>query len=159
VQRRHAVAILIVHHMGKRVRAHLGQALRGSSDLHAFGDDNAYLTRQGDRLRLTLEHRSAPAREPLELRLAARPDGSAAHLEVVASDLRDAALDTKPLHDLVLDALQRAGRTLTRGELRGLLRVSNNRLGDVLADLEKKGRIVRSAQGLSLGPMTHPDLS
>lgn len=145
MQRRHAVAILIVHHMGKRVRAHLGQALRGSSDLHAFGDDNAYVTRQkGDRLRLTLEHRSAPAGEPLELRLAARPDGSATHLEIVVADTR---ASTTPLADQILDVLRNTEARLHRAALRARLRVNNERLGEALAELEKARRITRFPDG------------
>jgi len=145
MQRRHAVAILIVHHMGKRVRAQLGQALRGSSDLHAWSDDNAYLTRHGgDRLRLTLEHRSAPAGEPLELRLAARADGSATHLEIVAADTCASAA---PLADQVLDVLRNAGTRLPRVELRARLRVNNERLGEALAELEKARRVTRSHDG------------
>lgn len=143
MQRRHAVAILIVHHMGKRVRAHLGQALRGSSDLHAFGDDNAYLTRHGDQLRLTFEHRSAPASVPIDLRLAARPDGSATHLEIVTRTEPQAPA----LADQILDVLQCAGTRLHRAELRARLRVNNLRLGEALHELEKARRVTRSADG------------
>ena len=67
LQRRYHVAIVLVHHLRKAVRAHLGQALRGSGDLHAWTDHAAYITRtgpNGERLRLTLEHRSAPALRP-----------------------------------------------------------------------------------------------
>ena len=35
LNRQHDVAIVLVHHMAKRARQDLGQALRGSSDLHA----------------------------------------------------------------------------------------------------------------------------
>ena len=48
LQRRHAVAVLVVHHAkkgGGRVRA--GQALRGSSECHVGGDSNLYLKKQG----------------------------------------------------------------------------------------------------------------
>ena len=145
MQRRHAVAILIVHHMGKRVRADLGQALRGSSDMHAFGDDNAYLTRlKGGRLRLTLEHRSAPAGEPFELRLASRPDGSVTHLEIVATETPASAA---PLGDQILTVLRAGGARLQRAELRARLRVNNERLGEALADLEKNRRVTRTPDG------------
>jgi hypothetical protein len=145
MQRRHAVAILIVHHMGKRVRAHLGQALRGSSDLHAFGDDNAYVTRHaGDRLRLTLEHRSAPSGEPLDLRLAARPDGSATHLEIVAAHTQ---ASPAPLADKILDVLRNARARLPRAELRARLRVNNERLGEALAELENARHVTRYPDG------------
>ena len=46
LQRRHALAVLLVHHARKssgHVRA--GQALRGSSEFHAWGDSNLYLRR------------------------------------------------------------------------------------------------------------------
>jgi len=153
LQRRHSIAIVLVHHMSKRVRAHLGQALRGSGDLHAWVDHGAYLTRSGDKLRLTLEHRAAASPEPLELRLVSRRDDTEAHLELAESP---ANTDDRPatpapeLHDLVLDALRRAQRPLSRAELRARLRVNNNRLGDVIADLERQARLVRSDAGLSL---------
>jgi hypothetical protein len=72
--------------MRKAVRSQLGQALRGSGDLHACSDHGVYLTRTspgGTRVRLTLEHRAAPSIEPLELRWVSEPDGSATHLECV----------------------------------------------------------------------------
>jgi hypothetical protein len=40
--------------------ARAGQALRGSSEFHAWGDSNLYLRRDGDDLTLTVEHRAAP---------------------------------------------------------------------------------------------------
>jgi RecA-family ATPase len=61
LQRRHDVAVLVVHHAkkgGGGVRA--GQALRGSSEFHAWGDSNLYLRRDGDDLSLSVEHRAAP---------------------------------------------------------------------------------------------------
>jgi hypothetical protein len=157
LQRRHDVAIVVVHHMRKSVRSHLGQALRGSSDLHAWNDHGAYLTRTGlgpQRLKLTLEHRAAPAIDPLELRLVSNPDGSATHLEVVAScpshDHDSPALSPLPsLHDRVLAALRSASRPISRAQLRDSLRVNNNRLGDVLADLERSGQLRRTDAGLS----------
>ncbi len=68
MQREHRVAIAVVHHMSKRSRAQLGQALRGSTDLHAWSDSAAYLVRRRDQLLLTLEHRSAPRARPLRHR-------------------------------------------------------------------------------------------
>ncbi|MBM4342828.1 MAG: AAA family ATPase [Deltaproteobacteria bacterium] len=45
LQRWGNVAVVLVHHASKRQRAQPGQGLRGSSDLHAFGDSNGYLAR------------------------------------------------------------------------------------------------------------------
>lgn len=38
LSRTHQLAIVVVHHMSKKSRRQLGQALRGSSDLHAWAD-------------------------------------------------------------------------------------------------------------------------
>jgi hypothetical protein len=160
LQRRYDVAIVVVHHMRKAIRAHLGQALRGSGDLYAWTDHAAYLTRSGpggERLRLTLEHRAAPALEPLELRLVSRDDGSATHLEVASSSVTPSGSETPPavtaglaLHERVVLAIRRAGQPLSRVQLRDVLRVNNNRLGDVLNDLERSGRIRRSDAGIAV---------
>jgi hypothetical protein len=161
LQRRFDVAIVVVHHMRKSIRAHLGQALRGSGDLHAWNDHGAYLTRtgpDGERLRLTLEHRSAPALEPLELCLVSRDDGTATHLEIASSAAPSggqppSVLTTSPsLHDRVLHAIRRAGHPLSRIQLRDTLRVNNNRLGDVINDLERSGRVRRSDAGIAVLP-------
>ncbi len=154
-QRRHLLAIVLAHHMAKRVRAQLGQALRGSGDLHAWLDHGAYLTRSGDKLRLTLEHRAAAAPDPLDLHLVSLPDETETHLELCKQEPAPATANgpvaaTTSLHDLVLDALRRAHRPMSRGELRTLLHVNNNRLGEVLADLEHQRRILRSDAGITL---------
>jgi hypothetical protein len=88
LQREHEVAIAVVHHMSKRSRAQLGQALRGSTDLHAWSDSAAYLVRRRSQLRLSLEHRTAAAPEPFALELVADEPG-AAHLQLVADDALD----------------------------------------------------------------------
>src|SRR6516165_2382728 len=70
LQRRYALAVLVVHHAKKgagNVRA--GQALRGSSEFHAWGDSNLYLRRDGDSLTLAVEHRAAPALKPMKVEL------------------------------------------------------------------------------------------
>ena len=87
LQRRHAIAVVVVHHAKKgagHIRA--GQALRGSSEFHAWGDSNLYLrrnrdTRDGGDITLTVEHRAAPAMPSVTLELAQRANALA--LEVV----------------------------------------------------------------------------
>jgi hypothetical protein len=54
--------VLAFHHAKKGAgRARAGQALRGSSEFHAWGDSNLYLRRDGDDLSLSVEHRAAPS--------------------------------------------------------------------------------------------------
>ena len=60
-----------------------GQGLRGSSDIHAFGDSNLYLRRGKDHLVLSTEHRAAPASAPIHLALIAT-NPETIHLEVIA---------------------------------------------------------------------------
>ncbi len=47
------------------------QALRGSSEFHAWGDSNLYLRRKGEPATLTVEHRAAAAIPDIRLRLVA----------------------------------------------------------------------------------------
>src|SRR5215471_16207982 len=78
MQRRHGTAVLVVHHAKKgagNIRA--GQALRGSSEFHAWGDSNLYLRRNGDEIGLSVEHRAAPSPKPLTIELAQRGDALA----------------------------------------------------------------------------------
>ncbi len=144
LQRRHQTAIVLVHHASKKQRAQPGQALRGSSDLHAFGDSNAYLSRRRNRLALTLEHRAAPAPEPLEIELVSRPDGSATHLEVCSPQPGPAS---DSLTERAWALLRHTQKPLTRTALRRQLRVNNQRLGDALDQLSRQGRAVQTPQG------------
>jgi hypothetical protein len=149
LSREHDVALIVVHHMSKKGRPQLGQALRGSSDLHAWADDSLYLTRSKATLLLTLEHRSAPAAEPVPLVLLSRDDGSATHLEVAASAPGDLAGSTPPrsLRSDIESALAASSAPLPRVALRRQLRVNNQQLGHALEDLERTGRICRTAVG------------
>ncbi|MDT8442554.1 MAG: AAA family ATPase [Desulfuromonadales bacterium] len=155
LQRCFATAVVLVHHASKKHRAQPGQALRGSGDLHAFGDDNAYLARHGENLVLTLEHRQAKAPEPLALRLASRPDGSATHLEPLLP-LPVAQGKTLALADAVVQLLAATNRPLGRTTLRAQLKVNNQRLGDALTQLQQQNRLVRTGDGWQLATATAP---
>src|SRR5262249_39057069 len=81
LQRRHRVAVLVVHHAKKGAgRARAGQALRGSSEFHAWGDSNLYLRREGDTLTLTVEHRAAPSQKPMRTELVEAGNALALHV-------------------------------------------------------------------------------
>jgi len=149
LQRAHDVAVVLVHHASKKQRARPGQTLRGSSDLHAFGDCNAYLGHRGDSLLLTIEHRAAQAPEPMSLSLVSRADGTATHLALKDGAALPAVDAGAALADTVRDVLRRAGAPRTRQELRAELRVNNERLGQILTDMASSGQILRSAQGWS----------
>lgn len=140
LNRRHELALVLVHHMSKRPRKNLGQALRGSSDLHAWLDSACYLVRnQQEDIALTIEHRAAPAPKPILLQLV---QDKPAHLEVV--DSRGA---TPPLAEQVRQALLGAKAPLTRDALRRQLCVNNARLGEALVYLETKNLVLRTKAG------------
>jgi len=148
MQRDYAVAIAVVHHMSKRAHAQLGQALRGSTDLHAWSDSAAYLVRHRSKLRLTLEHRAAPAPEPFDVTLVEHEQGGA-HLEVPveANDATSQPIADTPLVDAVRKTLADAPEPLSRAALRRHLRVNNQRLGDALQQLETQGLAQRTKRG------------
>jgi AAA domain len=146
LQRRFDVAIVLVHHASKKARAQPGQALRGSSDLHAIGDSNAYLARRGDRLSLTIEHRAARSPEPIEIELVVDSEHETAQLRVCEGHIDPASSRERKLSEDVLALLARQHRPLPRTEIRALLRVNNQRLGDALDQLAQQGHICRSSQ-------------
>lgn len=145
LQRTYDTAIILVHHASKKHRAQPGQAHRGSSNLHAFGDSNAYLARKDDRIVLILEHRSAKPLDPFDVQLVSNDNTTATHLEVVSYQQSPSLLS-----DRLLPLLMGAGNPLTRTCIREKLKVNNQKLGDTLADLEKKGTIIRSTKGWSV---------
>ena len=146
LQRQLDLSVLLVHHTRKNATggAAAGQGLRGSSDIHAFGDSNLYLRRTKERLVLSSEHRAAPASAPVHLELVAT-DAGTIHLEVIA-ELRAANGKRRSLEEQVIDLLA-YGVVLTRAKLRESLGVKNERLGEALESLERAGRLCRTPTG------------
>ena len=143
LQRQLDLSVMLVHHTRKNAAGvAAGQSLRGSGDLHAFGDSNLYLRRVQDRLLLVSEHRAVPASPPVHLDLVAT-DADTIHLEVVSP-----VYDPPPpnLPEQVLSLLA-GGVVLTRAKLRDMLAVKNERLGQALESLERAGRLHRTQGG------------
>ena len=136
LQRRHGMAVLVVHHARKGGSARAGQALRGSSEFHAWGDSNLYLRRDADTLTLTVEHRAAPSPRPITIELAQR--GLALALEV-AERSEPVAPTPTTLDDRIITAL--ADRPLPFLELRALCRVRAATLHERIGVLTVAGRI------------------
>jgi hypothetical protein len=143
VQRALDVAVVVVHHARKNgAGTQAGQSLRGSGDFFAWADSLLYLRRHRGRLLLSVEHRGAPAPEPIGLALAGDDD---VHLQVDAadSDHERVSRDRPSLDQVVLDALSRTGAPVTRPQLRTLARVRNERLGEALVRLVATGAVLR----------------
>lgn len=139
LQRRHGTAVLVVHHAkkgGSGVRA--GQALRGSSEFHAWGDSNLYLRRDGEALTLTVEHRAAPSPRPLNVELASR--GLALALEV-PERREPETMAPASLDDRIISALSE--RPLQFLDLRAACRVRSATLQERISALTASGHIVK----------------
>lgn len=144
LQRELDLSVVLVHHTRKNAAggAAAGLGLRGSSDIHAFGDSNLYLRRTSGRLMLSSEHRAAAAARAVYLELFAA-DPKTTHL-AVTGDV--GGQQRRDLQQRVLDLLGKHG-SLTRAKLRELLSVKNERLGEALESLQQAGRISRTPTG------------
>jgi hypothetical protein len=144
LQRQLDLSVLLVHHTRKNATggAAAGQGLRGSGDIHAFGDSNLYLRRSREYLVLSSEHRAAAASAPVYLELVAT-NAETTHLEVIAEH-EDGK--RRSLEEQVLDRLA-PGAVFTRAKLRDSLGVKNERLGEALESLERAGRLCRTPAG------------
>ncbi len=146
LQRRFQTAVLLVHHArkgGPGQRA--GQALRGSSELHAWGDSNLYLHRTPDAITLTVEHRAAPEQGPIALELC-----GGAGLAVRTTPPPPPNPRSNDPADRVRDALASVARSLTRSELRDVCQMRTQTLSQVLTRMVDQGDLVRHGDRYAL---------
>lgn len=150
LQRRHGTAVLVVHHARKGAgNARAGQALRGSSEFHAWGDSNLYLRRDGDDLSLTVEHRAAASLDPIAVALTQR--GHALALESIERPEPTTAIVPAPntLDDRIIAALAETEASVPFVELRARMRVRAATLYERIAALTAGGRITKTDTGYS----------
>jgi hypothetical protein len=137
LQRRYQTAVVLVHH-ARKGGAHMrgGQALRGSSELHAWGDSNLYLRRSGDhdRLALAIEHRAA-----------ASSTGLALHVD---DDTEPASAAPPPTTlDRVETILAEATAPVSLKAIRAAAKMRAATVSDALATLVTQGRARRTDGG------------
>lgn len=138
-------AILLVHHTRKAPAGpSAGTALRGSSDLHAFGDTNLYFRKLATdgAVELRIEHRATACPQPIQLRLVV--DEPAAVARFVPLDKSSAATD--PIATRLLAALAKADAPMSARALRAALGVRNELIGDALRALAAQGRVRRDGR-------------
>ena len=151
LQRRHAVAVAVVHHARKGAGAiRAGQALRGSSEFHAWGDSNLYLRRDSnDRIVLTVEHRAAAAMPGVTLELIQRDDALA--LEPIQTDRQpERSVEPSSVDHRITAALVDSQQPQSFAELRAACRVRTTTLYARLAAMTAAGIIVKSVDGYCL---------
>jgi hypothetical protein len=148
LERRFKVSIIVTHHASKRLHARPGQGLRGSSDLHAFGDSNIYLARCKEDIELSVEHRAAPSIEKLSLRL--KIEQHSVFLHILGEP--QAEPSEISLNQRITNLLEKNTSPITRTQIRETLRVNNHRLGQAINQLVSSNLVTISAQGLQINP-------
>jgi hypothetical protein len=152
LQRRFALAIVVVHHARKGAgRARAGQALRGSSEFHAWLDSALYLRRTDDELTLTIEHRAAPSHGPIPVHLAI----TGASLALTAAPAPISPIPALPESaatpaQRIEAALAELETVATLDDLRRACRMRTQSLCDALAELVRIGRVAKSEAGYRL---------
>lgn len=137
-------AILLVHHTRKApVGGATGLGLRGSSDVHAFGDVNLYLRRLGvdGLLELRIEHRAIACPPPLRLRLCVE-EGPVARATFRCED----TIVPDPLRDRLLRLVRDAPTPLSTAALRLTLGIRNQTLLTLLHHLVTEGLVRRAGR-------------
>jgi hypothetical protein len=148
LQRSYQTAVALVHHARKGA-AHErgGQALRGSSELHAWGDSNLYLRRHDQSLLLAIEHRAAPSTDRLQLVL--KENLPALALEVVEQAPAGAS-HPPSAQQRITQILAEAKSPVTQRQLRDAARMRASHVAEILAQMIAGGRVSRSNEGYQL---------
>ncbi|MCU0293932.1 MAG: AAA family ATPase [Thermoanaerobaculaceae bacterium] len=151
LQRQFRTAVTVVHHARKGAdKARAGQALRGSSEFHAWGDSNLYLRRRGERLLLTVEHRAAPGLTDLAVSLSTEPDLALRLLDAPAPPTETApSAPSLSLADRVEAALVQ-DQPLRFVDLRQACRSRAERLCHTLDEMARQGRVHKTPAGYRL---------
>jgi hypothetical protein len=157
LQRQFQLAVLLVHHARKDSHSSRpGQALRGSSELHGWGDSNLYMRRKGSQLTLSTEHRAAPSQDHIPLQLS--QSGSVVALKVVErASVESEAAPTST--ERVRQALAQVGDPIPVQQLQKLCGIRTAKICSALAELVTQGKVVRDARGYQLKlplPVSHP---
>jgi hypothetical protein len=157
LQRQFHLAVLLVHH-AKKDGASLrpGQALRGSSELHGWGDSNLYLRRHRDQLSLTVEHRAAPSLDPIPVQLT--QIGPALALVPVdsAAACSSAAAGSLSPEQRLLQVLARLEAPISVQRLRKLCSLRTATVCELLHTLAARGQVRREPNGYRLSDAAQP---
>ncbi len=158
LQRRFQVAILLVHHARKDSNgSRPGQALRGSSELHGWGDSNLYMRRKGAQLTLSTEHRAAPSQDHIPLQLTQA--GSALALTAIDKPLAEPKTEPTPIERVRAALAQLQEPVFSVQQLRKLCAIRTETLCAALEELTQQGELSRNAKGYQLNlafPVSRP---
>jgi AAA domain len=158
LQRQFQLAVLLVHHARKDSNgSRPGQALRGSSELHGWGDSNLYMRRKGGQLTLSTEHRAAASQDHIPLQLT--QVGSALALAVLENPLPPATAEPTPVERVRAALSQLQEPVFSVQQLRKLCAIRTETLCAALEELTQQGELSRNAKGYQLNlafPVSRP---
>jgi len=148
LQRRFHLCVVLVHHARKDSNgSRPGQALRGSSELHGWGDSNLYMRRRGSQLTLTTEHRAAASQDDIPLELT--ETGSALSLTVASGAVEAPAAEPTPM-ERVRMALDQLDGPASAQRIRELCGMRTASVCESLAALVEQGLVIRDGRGYRL---------
>jgi hypothetical protein len=157
IQRQFQLAVMVVHHARKDSNgSRPGQALRGSSELHGWGDSNLYMRRKGSQLTLCTEHRAAPSRDHIPLQLTEA--GSTVALTVVPRPVAELDAPSGPI-ERVRQVLTQLHEPAPVHQLQKLCGLRTATVCSALSELTTLGVVVRHTRGYQLKlplPVSHP---
>ena len=145
LQRRFATAVVLVHHSRKSGATRPGQALRGSSELHAWGDSNLYLRRRDNQIVMTAEHRAAPGLSDIEIELADDGQGAALRLRRTLPD--NAVSEPQTAEQRIAQVLAEAETPLSQRQIRERAATRATTVATALQTLTREQRVERAPQG------------
>ena len=145
LQRRFGTAVLLVHHARKSGATRPGQALRGSSALHAWGDSNLYLRRRDKQIVMTVEHRAAPALNDIEIELADDGEGPALRLRRQLPDEATTVRETP--EERIVQVLMDAEEPLSQRQIRERAATRPATVTNALQKLVREHRVMHTPGG------------
>lgn len=153
LQREFQLAVLLVHHARKGSNSSRpGQALRGSSELHGWGDSNLYMRRRGQELTLSTEHRAAPSRDHIPLQLTQEDSAlslSLVHPQQIEQSSTAAPAQKSPAKR-ICDALAQSDQPVVLQDLRKLCAMRTASFCAALSELCDEGIVTKQPQGYLL---------
>ena len=158
LQRQFQLAVILVHHARKDSNgSRPGQALRGSSELHGWGDSNLYMRRKGSQLTLSTEHRAAPSVDHIPLQLTQA--GSTLALTVLQEPLSEPKTEPTPVQRVRAALAQLQEPVFSVQQLRKLCAIRTETLCAALEELTQQGELSRNSKGYQLNlafPLSRP---
>lgn len=151
MQKRYKASILVVHHAKKSgggMRA--GQALRGSSEFHAWGDSNLYMRRSAsNQLFLSIEHRAAASQPGIPIALVEAGERLALEVQDAGAGELVAAIKLTTAERIKL-ALNGQPSPMSLSAIRDACGIRMATLCEVLKEQLETGNVTRTGQGYSL---------